>query len=350
MNIGQIKLLSWMAAGLLTAGLAYYVFTFVKGFRELNRGLDVAKIDAVLTQGEPVAMKTEEITNYEDIRRLILPSCEKCKSNPNCKHLNWTGSPPRVQVEASQAGQDVKPPATPVKDLVRVLFVMLDGAEPKNSVAFLRYKSNAGVTAKSPTGLFRMRTGDHLHPPLDHVTIESISEEGVTFSFQDVARAKETVVPAEFDAKTPIFVVDEGRVVMPKISNPIPKSTTQAWNPERTTPLGTNAYKVGTEDAKEFESHWDRILVEDVRHERHKDPRTGKYDGIEIRSVTPGSIAERHGAQSGDVVKSINGQPVSSVSEAVQFVKNHKDEYTTWEVVVENKGRTRTMVFHSPTH
>ncbi|MFO1011449.1 MAG: PDZ domain-containing protein [Planctomycetota bacterium] len=348
MNIGQIKLLSWLAAGLLTAGLAFYVYSFVKGFKDLNRGLDNAKIDAVLLQGEPVQTKTDEITSYEDIRRLILPSCEKCKTNPNCKHLNWTGSAKPAPKAADLDEKPTTQPATPVKDLVRILFVKADLADPKGSAIFLKYKTAAGVTAKSVTGSFQFKVGDHLHSPLDYITIEAITADGVTFSFQDAARNKEVLGPAEFDAKTVIVQVDEKGVMLPKIANLIPRTNAPAWNPERTSPIGNNAYKIGTEDAKEFEKDWDRILSQDLRHERHKDPRTGKYDGIEIKSVTPGSIAERHGAQSGDVVKSINGNPVTSTAEAIQFVKLHKDEYTTWEVVVENKGRTRTMVFHSP--
>ncbi|MBK7878062.1 MAG: PDZ domain-containing protein [Planctomycetes bacterium] len=348
MNIGQIKLLSWLAAGLLTAGLAFYVYSFVRGFKDLNRGLDVAKIDAVLLQGEPPQSKSDDLTNYEDIRRLILPSCEKCKSNPNCKHLNWTGNAKPQPVEDTSGPATTVVPKTPVKDLVRILFVKADLSDPKGSAIFLRYKTASGVTAKSPTGSFQFKVGEHLHAPLDHITVEAITAEGVTFAFQDVSRDKEMLGPAEFDAKTVVVQVDESGVMLPKIANPIPRGASPAWNPERTSPIGTNAYKIGTEDAKEFEKDWDRIFAQDLRHERHKDPRTGKYDGIEIKSVTPGSIAERHGAQSGDVVKSINGQPVTSTAEAINFVKLHKDQYTTWEVVIENRGRTRTMVFHSP--
>ena len=49
----------------------------------------------------------------------------------------------------------------------------------------------------------------------------------------------------------------------------------------------------------------------------------------------------------GDVIKSINGQPVNSVQEAISFVKVNKDKYSTWEVVVENKGKQRTVTYES---
>ena len=85
-----------------------------------------------------------------------------------------------------------------------------------------------------------------------------------------------------------------------------------------------------------------------MRHRRHRDPKTGKFDGIEIQSVVSGSAAARHGAQEGDVIRSINGHPVTSVSEAITFVKNHEGEYSTWEVIVSNRGVERTVTYYSP--
>jgi S1-C subfamily serine protease len=59
-------------------------------------------------------------------------------------------------------------------------------------------------------------------------------------------------------------------------------------------------------------------------------------------------MAERHGAQAGDVIKSINGHTVNSTQEAITYVKTNSNKYTTWEVVIENKGKTRTVTYQSP--
>ena len=48
------------------------------------------------------------------------------------------------------------------------------------------------------------------------------------------------------------------------------------------------------------------------------------------------------------MIKSINGTPVTQLSEAITFVKNNKDKYSTWEVVVENRGQTRTVIYETP--
>ena len=76
--------------------------------------------------------------------------------------------------------------------------------------------------------------------------------------------------------------------------------------------------------------------------------RDGKRAGLRVAEVKPGSIAAQHGAQSGDVIISINGHPVSSEQEAIKFVKNNSETTTVWQVVVENLGRQRTVTYNSP--
>jgi C-terminal processing protease CtpA/Prc len=119
------------------------------------------------------------------------------------------------------------------------------------------------------------------------------------------------------------------------------------YRPGKTAQLGANRFRLGTEDVKEFGDRYTEILGREVETSRHQDPRTGKYDGIEIKSVKEGSIAARHGAQEGDVIKSINGHPVNSTQEAINFVKVNSNNYTTWEIVVENHGKTRTVTYES---
>ena len=48
------------------------------------------------------------------------------------------------------------------------------------------------------------------------------------------------------------------------------------------------------------------------------------------------------------MIKSINGHPVSSQQEAIAWAKKNSDKYEIWQVEVENLGRTRIEVFHSP--
>src|SRR5678815_1487595 len=94
MNIGQVKILSWGSAGLLAGGLGLYVFLFIKDLDAKRSLPEGQKVQAVLEAVQPVKAKAADLVDYELIKRLFLPNCEKCKGNPSCRHLNWTGKPP----------------------------------------------------------------------------------------------------------------------------------------------------------------------------------------------------------------------------------------------------------------
>jgi S1-C subfamily serine protease len=109
-----------------------------------------------------------------------------------------------------------------------------------------------------------------------------------------------------------------------------------------------NRVQVGTEDLKEISENYSDILANEMRTRRHRGS-DGAYDGIEITEIKPGSVAERHGLKGGDVIKSINGHAVNSVSEAVSYVKNNAGIHEgAWEVVIENLGSERTVYIDPP--
>jgi hypothetical protein len=332
MNISQIKVISWAVAALLTLGLSAYVWSFVSTL-EARRALPEADVVRKhLSAVEPVPVKNDGQVKYEDVRRLF-------------HDLNWTGAIKVVAkpVEGPQA--PLVPEVVPVRDLVRILWVQVDLADAKGSSIFMKYKPKAQVDNKGVGG-YLLRTGDALLAPHGGITVDSITTEGVRFAFADAAREKELLRPTEFDATAQIVQVGEDGIVMPtKTGLPVAHAT---FVPGKTTPLGRNRFQLGTEDLKLASDNYLDILSNDVRLGQHRDPKTGRYDGVEISDVKPGSFAERHGAQSGDVVKSINGHPVNSTQEAINFVKMNKDKYSTWEVVIENKGKTKTVVYESP--
>ncbi|MEM8711666.1 MAG: PDZ domain-containing protein, partial [Planctomycetota bacterium] len=88
------------------------------------------------------------------------------------------------------------------------------------------------------------------------------------------------------------------------------------------------------------------ILSRDISSSTHYED--GKRAGIKIESVKADSIAAQHGMQQGDIIKSINGYPVNSKQEAISFAKKNADRYKIWQIEVENMGRVRTEVYHSP--
>ena len=347
MNIGQVKILSWGSAGLLAGGLGLYVFLFIKDLDQKRSIPDGKKVQSVLDAVQPVKAKAADLVSYDDVRRLFLPSCERCKTDPKCRHLNWTGKPPPPPEIAAEPSEAVKPPKVPVAELIRISMVQVDLANPAQSFVFLKYRPKASVQVTGAAGGFVLHEGDRLASPQQGVRVEKISSEGVAFAFDEEGREAETVSPSEYDMKTMIVQVGEDGVMLPKIS-PIPSANSAPWRPTQTKAFGQNRYMLGTEDIAYANANFAQILAEDVRTSRHQDKRTGKYDGIEVKSVTPGSYAERHGAQEGDIIKSINGHAVTSVQEAINYAKMNADRYTTWEIVVERNGKLQTFYYQSP--
>lgn len=334
MNIAQIKIASWTAGALLTVGLGVYVYSFVSTLETRRQLPDADLVRTTLSGVEQVQVKTDGQVKYDDVRRLF-------------HDLNWTGAVQVVAEPTATTPQNVEPEVVPVRDLVRILSVRVDFGDPKGSSVFLKYKSKAQVENKGLGG-FSMREGDALARPHEGIRIESISREGVVFAFADEKREKETLTPAEFDAKAQIVQVGPDGIQLPPAGGLIPRTRAAMIVPGKTTPLGSNRFLLGTEDLQQASDNYLDILSNDVTLRQHRDPKTGRYDGVEISDVSPGSFAERHGATKGDVVKSINGHPVNSTQEAINFVKMNKDKYTTWEVVIENKGKTKTVTYQSP--
>lgn len=347
MNIGQVKILSWGSAGLLAGGLGLYVFLFIRDL-DLKRSIpDGKNVQTVLEAVQPVKAKASDLVSYEEIRRLFLPSCERCKGDPTCRHLNWTGKappPPETTLEPTEA---IKPPKIPVAELIRIAMVQVDLANSAQSFVFLKYRPKASIQATGAAGGFVLHEGDRLAPPHQGIRVENISSEGVAFAFDEEGREPETVSPSEYDLKTMIVQVGEDGVMLPMIGV-IPRADSAPWRPTMTKAFGQNRYMLGTEDIAYANDNFAQILAEDVRTARHQDKRTGKYDGIEVKAVTPGSYAERHGAQEGDIIKSINGHPVTSVQEAINYAKMNANQYTTWEIVIERNGKLQTFYYQSP--
>ena len=340
MNVSTIKSLAWLAAAGLTAGLCWNVYEFWQakqlGIELFDQQAAKARLGAEFAS-EPIQLST--------IKASVI--------DKTFYKLNWTGKEkPPEPVEPTEP-EATKPKAVPVETLARILLIQEDSDAPAASSVLIAYRAASQVTSY-PLG-HSLKVGDALAAPHDAAFVKAISAmEGVTFRFEvadgEEAREDEVLLPAAFEKGIEIaWVGADGEVREPNktvaikvVDNPPP------YNPKLTTPIGTNHYQVGSEDAFLFGDDAAGIIAREVRHRRHRDLRTGKFDGIELQKVQAGGIASRHGAQDGDIVKSINGHPVTSTSEAITYVKNSQDGTTTWVVVVENRGRERTVTYESP--
>jgi len=333
MNISGIQNLIWLGSLAAGAYLGYYLYDFKQNELALQ-----ARIE------DEVILKA--------VRDVVIPEAESHVEFdwPVVKtifhDMNWTGVPPVAPVIV-ETPEDVPVVANakPVSDLLEVLYVRAAAFDPERSQTLVSYKD---AQLRRDGDVATLVIGDKLPSPFASVFVKDITSEGVVFGFDDEAREAELVLPPL--VKDGIRIVEAGAdgALVPASKESfkvLPDAPSR--NPRATVSIGRNKYRVGIDDAERFASDYASIIAQ-VGHSRHRNSATGQYDGIEVKSVPPNSIAAAHGVKSGDVIKSINGHAVSSVQEAIQFAKNNSDQYTTWEIVIENKGAERTMYYETP--
>ncbi len=331
MNTAQLKIISWSLATLFGACLAAYVGDYLTHRAAREKRVSKEEVTGLLDKVLPIEKKADDIVAYERV-------------NQTLNKYNWTGkAPPKVEVVPGPAVPVAVGPVQ-VATLLKVLLVKADSTDDSGSRAVIKYLPAAKVTLKDQTVV--KHVGDTLDAPNESITVAAILPEGISFKFADAARAQELVKPVEFEKR--LDMEELARLGGSSIPKPTevryPRSKTYGEIPERTQLVGDGIYQVGSKDMEEWETNYD-VYLSEVELDRHRDPSTGKYDGIALTSVPANSVAAAHGAKEGDVIKSINDHPVNSTQEAISFVKNNKDKYDQWDVVVDSKGKIHTITY-----
>jgi hypothetical protein len=340
MNTSQIKLLIWTAAGVFGAGLAANVAWIVTRLPEVRVSVPETRLRAVLEDVGEVVQKSDVVLPYQDVEASII-------------NLNWTGKPAPKVVVTETVPTQVDVPKDDVRQLVTVMMISFDAEAPDESRCVLKYTPKARVTSTPPRGAngnvqgWVKGVGDRLEAPIEHIRIEAMQPDGVVFAFDDEERPHELVGPREIELKGLSRLSDESELVLLRSDISIQRRGFDGPAPVRTELVGEGIYRIGFEDAREFEANYADILAREVAWQPHRDAR-GRPDGIQITQVQSDSMAYQHGVATGDVIKSINGHPVTSPQEAIAFVKNNQANTKKWEVEVESKGRLKTLVYYSP--
>ena len=261
---------------------------------------------------------------------------------PNFVDYNWTGK--EEVFIAPPKGPDVivEAPQVKIEDILEVIYFQVDTDDAGGSRALVRYLNNLATE-----GTVELRVADVLPSPHNGIAVVGITAESVEFSFSEEDRDNEIFFPGVLDSGLIYVIPAGGEALVQKWADLIDPKVNNDTRPLDTIKLSKNAYQVGVNDAKEFGENYQKILTNDVRTQTRRDKK-GNPDGIEVKSVRAGSIAARHGLQTRDVIISVNGHPVNSQQEAMQWAKANQDNYTVWEVVVERLGRTQTMIYRTP--
>jgi hypothetical protein len=331
MNVPTVKLFCWLTSASLTAGLVGYAYDFFSKIEEKRSPLDFEHVEAILNEtADQKGIEVQQGIDYEEIKRTFI-------------HMNWTGhvAPEPIVVE-TEAPENVRPTYTPVAELLKILMISVDTSNPATSTVLVNFVVGQGIEATEGT----LREGEALPSPHNSIKLTSIRIDGVEFSFDQQGRDNETIRPSSVGDETLIVQVGPDGVRYP-VSRSIPMTTdTRPESSEHTMLIGTNRFRVGTEDAQYFNDNYAAILTNDVRTKTHYED--GRRAGIKVQSIKAGSVASKHGIQTGDIIKSVNGHAVNSEHEGIKFFKTNQDKYSVWTVVVESMGKEKTMIFESP--
>ncbi len=329
MNVPTIKLLAYLSSFACVSAMAYSGYDYYENDRGVayfdgDHAYDV--LNGVKAPKAPVRVALDFAGDI----------------NPAIVEFDWTGKPPPPP-EVVQAAESVNTPAPviPVEDILEVIMVLSDPLDPGDSFCSLRFSGGSISPAEQ---LFSV--GASLPAPHETVSVLNILADGVEFSFADAARPSEVVsLSLRSEGAELIRSLGPGdRLVRRSLVG-----SGSAGAADRLKSLQTERrngqFYIGSDDAKQFAEGYQQILSQDVKTKtRYVD---GKRSGVELTEVREGSIAARHGAQSGDVVISINGNPVNSQQEAISFAKNNSERYSVWEVEVLRLGRIETVIYHS---
>ncbi|MDB2577063.1 PDZ domain-containing protein [Planctomycetota bacterium] len=328
MNVPTIKSLAYLSSFACMSAMAYSGYDYYENDREVtyfdgDHAYDV--LNGVKAPKAPVPVAL-------DFARDI---------NPAVVEFDWTGKqPPPPEVVQAAESVDTPDPVIPVEDILEVIMVLSDPRDPGDSFCSLRF-SDSNISPREQ--LFSV--GASLPAPNEQVSVLNILADGVEFSFADAARPSEVVsLSLRSEGGDLIRTLGPGdRIVSRTLvgSGSGRANESDALQTERR----NGQFYIGSDDAKQFAEGYQQILSQDVKTKtRYVD---GKRSGVELTEVREGSIAARHGAQSGDVVISINGNPVNSQQEAIAFAKNNSERYSVWEVEVLRLGRIETVIYHS---
>ncbi|MBI1853702.1 MAG: PDZ domain-containing protein [Planctomycetes bacterium] len=89
-------------------------------------------------------------------------------------------------------------------------------------------------------------------------------------------------------------------------------------------------------------------LLDQAEVSTYTNEKTHKNDGMKIDHIQSDSLLAQRGLQEGDLIKRINGTPVSSKTELINYVKDNQDRLQSVRVDIERKGKPMTLTYQIP--
>lgn len=256
----------------------------------------------------------------------------------------------RVLYELNITGKEkprpVDPVAAPVAvvkavaSILKIGYTQLVSDDSKDSRAYVLY-TDPMITQPLKEGFLHI--GDHLPSPFSKYFVVEIQPRIVVFG-EDGSDKKEEVGLSNLDFTFSGIQASAGSGRLGSRSGQLfpPNYST----PAETTEVAPGEYWISYQEAKQFESGY-QGAIRDVQSSDYYDPKTRKPAGVKVDGLGPNSIATKYGVQQGDIIKSINGNPVSSKAQAIEWAKKNPD-LPSYTVEIERLGKIITKTYVPP--
>lgn len=341
MNIQRWKGIIWFGSLVVGGGLVFYVYDFLQQKDVLAEEISDKQLTAVLDGIEPPDEQKTDVIEYSAVEHVF-------------HKYDWTGKEKAPPPPPPGPGTKPEVPKVPVASLLKVLAIKVDTGNPENCAAYIKYTDQKIALQHTEKEDTILRPGKRLFPPHEGVRVDAITEKGVVFAFDDEKREKETVPTSPYlsmlGGELGIVMVGPEGAIKPQVQTQIQQASPDLppWRLDRLTQVRKNEFEVDAGTLAELDRDYSRILSRDIGYSTYKNPRTGVTEGIKINRVSPGSIPAQAGLSEGEVLKSINGHKVTSVNDAIAYVKANVNGTDTWSAVFEKQGREFTRTYHSP--
>ncbi|HPF15526.1 MAG TPA: PDZ domain-containing protein, partial [Planctomycetota bacterium] len=322
----------------ITAGLGFYVY---QSYGQLREPVPYAsEADAA---GQARAKEALTSARTAPVQREVGVVYDK-DVVPTWVSLNWTGKQEVIKDNGPAKPPEVVKKQIKIEELLQVIYFQVDTGDAGGSRVLVRY-----VGELASYGSAELRVADTLPAPHQGIAVVAITTDSVEFSFSEEGRANEVYTPGLLGEDV-IFVVPQGEEAREQQWEKVIREAGVAsvdTRPKETSMVAPGVYVIGTDDEQYLNDNFQSIMANDVRTQTRRGPN-GERAGIEVMEVRQGSFAQRHGVNRGDVVISINGYPVNSEQEAIQWAKDNGDGISVFTVVVERLGRIETLTYRKP--
>ena len=341
MNIRKLKSLLWFAAFLALLGAGWTFWDILQGKKTENR-----------YKARPLEYYHEVLQrdgNAEGVMFVAGPTSYAEKDYKKIWEARIDGSvEPVVEVKGPGSKDEnavVEVPLEPLDSVLKVGMVLWS-PDPLNRLIAVEYMSDAGGVAGGGTATKQRRLhltqGEPLREPYDEGRymgkVLRIERQQVVFQWG--GEGEEVVLTPGLDSSGTGLPIDQRTFAAQEdLSGEFPD-----W-PEESLQRDDGSWVFGRNDMAYLQGDGAREVMEEQIQARTITPKDGGRSELELTKVEPGSMPARFGMQSGDRIISVNGHPMSSKAEAINWGKNNPNE-PVYDVLYTRRGVEQHLIIH----